>query len=95
MVSRFKSIKRKNILLPVILILLILFLFKLIINKFINIKIYKSNSDLITYVVTNNNHLLPQDNNNYLSNLISFTTNIDIKKPVSIVRKTINFTIHI
>lgn len=91
MVSRF-NFKRRIYILPVIGILFILVLFRWIISKIINIKLYKSNSNLVTYVLTNNNHLLPQTKSKYLSDLISFTTSINIKEPVSIVKNTINFS---
>ena len=91
MARRFKSSKRKNILLVLIFLISLLFILKIGINAIIKLKIYKSNHDLITYLVTDNNHLLPQNKKNYVSDLVSMVSNIDIKKPVSIIKNTFSF----
>lgn len=92
MARRFKSSKRKNILFFLIFIIGISIILKFALENIIKLKIYKSNNDLITYLVMDNNNLLAQNKKSYLPDLISMTTNIDIKKPVSIIEKTISFS---
>lgn len=91
MTRRFKSIKKFNILF-ILLIPIVYIVFIFILKSLTKTKIYKSNQDLVKKLIIGPNHLLSQSNDNYLTQLISLTTNIDMKKPISLINQTINFS---
>ena len=75
----------KYIIFVVFIIFGIYMFFKLINNNLFKFKLYKSSNDYINHLLLNNNLTIN------FNDIISSTINLDMKKPISYLKNTINF----
>ena len=92
--KRFKSKKRRikrNILIGAFILIVIICTYQMILGIFMNIKLASSNEEFLKSLLNDSNHYLAYSKSpkNYLNYFLKLISNIDLKKPTTILENSI------